>query len=297
MLFLGRTFFRDNKCAQINPVNVNNISHIRLSGGIYDDLFITKDIYTDLDKIPLEWDFSTILHAAFRNDLLAGNLGFAIDTISSIRIKLREKGKFEWTTIYDIPISSIEDLSFIRNYPYCKGNTTYEFAMIPVLNETIEGNLNIIECTSDFDGVYLVDSQAALHMFLNFESTQQRNQNATVVNTLGRAKPFYITNGISNYDSGQINVTFIQMNDNCEFDIKNGAFYRKNIDNYLTDKRPKILKYKDGRMWIIGITDVISQSSDLFAPVHTISWNEIADCDNPYDMYLNGFLDTYIKEG
>lgn len=297
MIFMGGSFFNDNTCSKNNIVNVNGISYIKMSNGIYDDLFITKDIKTDINKIELKWDYNTILYALFENDLLAGNIGYSLNTITSIRIKMREKGDFNWITIKDIPISSVEDLNFIATYGYCKGNTDYEFAMIPVLNNTYEGNLSIAECKSSFDGVYLIEPDAALHMFLNFQMKQERNQTTSIVQTLGRKHPFYITNSQCRFDSGQMNVTFIQMKDNCTFDIENGGFYRKYVDDILTDKKPKILKFEDGRMWLVAITDNISQDDTGYnkMPIHTINWTEIGDCDDPYDMYVNGFNDAYIE--
>ena len=294
MVFLNSAFFGDNNTRN-NIVNMNGISSIKLDNGIYDNLYVTKDIS---NTIKLEWDYNTILYALFQNNLLAGNIGYSLNTITSIRIKMREKGDFNWVTIREIPISSVDDLKFIVTYPYCKGNTDYEFAMIPVLNGTYEGNLNIAECSSSFNGVYLIEPNAALHMFLNFEMQQQRNQTTSIIQTLGRKQPFYIANSQCNYDSGQISVTFIQMKDDCQLDVENGGAYRKYVDDVLVDRKPKILKFDDGRMWIVAITDNISQDSTGYnkMPIHSISWTEIADCNNAYDMYVNGFNDTYIEE-
>ena len=297
MIFLGQTFFKGSQCGNISAINTSGIKSITLQNGIYDDLFVSHDTYTKLEDMKLEWDFDTVLYALFKNDLLAGNIGYAINTITSIRIKQREKGTFTWTSIIDIPVNSIEDLKFIRSYPYCKGNTLYEFAMTPILNGNIEGNLNVMECESDFNGAYILEPNAALHLFINYQMSQQRERSGTVIQTIGRKKPFYISNGLYNYDSGSINVTFIQMDNQCDFDTDNGALYRKYVDNILSDNKPKILKLDDGRMWIIGITDAISQSdSNSLMPTHTINWTEIADCDDAHDMYVNGFINSYVED-
>lgn len=297
MIFLGQTFFNGVRCGDISAVNTEGVDLVAIQNGIYDALLISKDMYTDLDKIKLEWNFDTILYAMFKDDLLAGNIGFSIDTITSIRIKQRVKGTFVWTTIIDVPVNSIEDLKFIRTYPYCKGNTTYEFSFTPILNGNIEGNLNIMECESIFNGAYIIEPNAALHMFLNYQMSQQRERSGTIIQTIGRNKPFYISNGLYNYDSGSINVTFIQMDSQCNFDLDNGSSYRKYIDDVLSDNKPKILKLDDGRMWIIGITDAISQSdSGTKFPTHSINWTEIANCDDAYDMYVNGFIDSFVED-
>lgn len=290
MYFCGQTFYRDIKSSKSALVDITNLNSITLDNGIYDDLFVTKNYNMVITNSNKEWNFDTVLHAIFNNNLLAGNIEFALNTISSIRIKQREKGKFDWITIYDIPINSIEDLNFVRTYKYCKGNTNYEFAVLPVLNNTIEGNMSVVECESKFTGAYLMERDSSIQMVINFESTQQRNHSSTTIQTLGRAKPFYITNGMSNYESGSVNVVFIQF-DNCEPNTKTGAKYRKNIYDMLTNKKPKILKFDDGRTYIVGIIEAISQSSDVDIPISTITWTEIADIDSEEDLYENGFLD------
>lgn len=286
MYFCGMTFYKDNKSSCSSTIDINNINSITLSNGIYDDLFITRNT-NSLNKA---WDFDTVLYALFNNDLLAGNISFAIETITSIRIKKREKGKLEWIRICDIPINSIEDLSFIKTYKYCKGNTDYEFAMVPVLNSNIEGDLSVSECRSEFNGVYLMESDTAIQMFINFESSQERNHNATTVQTLGRKKPFYITNGMSNYESGSINVSFISVDKNCVFDTNNNSLYRKSINDILTNKKPKILKFDDGRIYLIGIVDSISESNDYLLPISSIKWIEVGEAENEQDLYDNGLL-------
>lgn len=290
MYFCGQTFYRDDKCFNSSMVDITKINSIILDSGIYDDLFVTKNYNKEITNSNKEWDFDTILHAMFNNNLLAGNIEFALNTVSSIRIKQREKGKFDWITIYDIPINSIEDLNFVRTYKYCKGNTNYEFAVVPVLNNTIEGNMSIVECESKFTGAYLMERDSSIQMVVNLESTQQRNHSSTTIQTLGRQRPYYITNGMSNYESGSINVVFVQF-DNCELNTRTGAKYRKNIYDILTNKKPKILKFEDGRTYIVGVTDTISQTSDIDIPVSTINWTEIADIDSEEDLYENDFLD------
>lgn len=290
MYFLGQTFYKDNKSNKSALVDITNINSITLNNGIYDDLFVTKNYNVELNESNKEWTFDTILYAMFKNNLLAGNIDFMLETVTSIRIKQREKGKFDWITIYDIPINSVEDLAFVRTYKYCKGNTDYEFAVLPVLNGSIEGNMSVVECKSEFTGAYLMERDASIQMFINFESSQQRNHSSTIVQTLGRLKPYYITNGYANYESGNINVVLIQFN-NCNLDNENGSKYRKYINDMITNKRPKILKFEDGRTYIIGITDSITQSSDSILPVSTINWTEIADIDSEDDLYENGFLD------
>ena len=93
MYFCGQTFYGDNKSSRSALVDITNINSITLDNGIYDDLFITKNYNMVITNSNKEWSFDTIFHAMFKDNLLAGNIEFALNTITSIRIKQREKGK------------------------------------------------------------------------------------------------------------------------------------------------------------------------------------------------------------
>lgn len=81
MIFLGMSanlFGQASTC--LMPTVVNNTTSVKLSNGIFNDLFITDD--TSSTDIPMstDWDYSTLLHARFDGDLLAGNVDFTFAT-------------------------------------------------------------------------------------------------------------------------------------------------------------------------------------------------------------------------
>ena len=95
MYFCGQTFYRDNKSSQSALVDITNLNSITLDNAIYDDLFVTKNYNAEITQSNKGWSFDTIMYAMFKGNLLAGNIEFALNTITSIRIKQREKGKFD----------------------------------------------------------------------------------------------------------------------------------------------------------------------------------------------------------
>lgn len=275
----------------------DNITSITLSNDIIDRMFVTRDVSKAYADYVIGWNYDTIMSADFNGNLFAGNLLFALETVTSLRIKQRELNTFQWRTIYDIPIGSVEDLSFIKHYPYARGNTDYEFAIIPVVNETIEGNINITQCRSEFDTDFLIEKDNIIKIILNEDRNQQRNKESVTYNTLGSKYPIYVSNGEANYDSGSFTATFIYLNeDNCEFDINNGYLYQRKIDDFLTNGNKKIFKTFYGDMWMINVVGNIERDYPHWqCPIHTVNWEETGDYRSTTDMFENNFLDTNVE--
>ena len=302
MFFLGNTFYSYKYCADTVPNSVTDITSIELSNGIYDNLFVSKN--PDLEESPesMVWDYDTIFYALFKGNLLAGNLGVSMNSLTSLRIKVRKKGEYDWLDVFDIPINSTDDLNAIRNYRYMRSNTEYEVAMVPVLNGVIEGNMNVTEVLSEFEGVFFMSRDAAVHAFLNVNyPNRQRNTGGVYVETMGRKYPFRIKNGKANYESGSISATFINYTiegNQYKFDLDGGHIFRKSVNDFLTDGEPKILKTEDGEMWLCCIDGSIPQDAGSYykVPTTTINWTETGDCESMSDLYANGFTDIDMSE-
>lgn len=292
--FCGYTMCAGPHSLDSSVIPVDNISSVTIQNCLADKLFISKNPDQEYSKTIEYWNYDTVMIADFKNDLLAGNLAFALETVSSIRIKQREKGTFQWRTIYNIPIQKEEDLAFKRTYPYARSKTTYEFAVLPVLNNQVEGNVNITECYSEFDADYLVERDNIIQMMLNVQHEQTRNQQSDIITTLGRKYPVYVCSGNSNYDSGSFDATFIAFDSaTCSYDMQNAHNYRNQIDDFLTNKKKKIYKTFYGDMWLINVVDSIPRSSNHHAaPIQTISWVETGDYNSTTDMYAANLLDV-----
>jgi len=293
-ILLSGMFCGDNHSFDFTPTSVPEINNIQIYNGIYNEVYATKNTTNEYTENTKEWDFNTILYALFKNSLYAGNVSFSADIVSSIRVKRRKKGDYVWDLLFEIPINTNEDFVFERFDRFARANTEYEYSLVPVISG-VEGNLNTNEIKSEFDGVYLVEKDVVYHAFLNTKiPNTQRHQSGITVETLGRKYPYSIKNGDMNYTSGSLNVTFIDQGLNCEFDIENGWKFREQVDDFLSNGRPKILKTDEGKMWLVSIVDNIPQdfSQHWQMPIHTISWSEIGDVNNTSDLYDAGILDV-----
>lgn len=293
MLFLGiNALGTDN----LKTSYEDTINFISISNMIINDIYATSNPNYPIDYETLSWDINTAFWGAFQGNLLAGNILIPISSISSVRIKVREYGTSLWTTIYEYEIHSEEDFDFAQTYYYLKGNKTkYEFAIVPVLNGT-EGNYITNTVVSDFDGCYMCTKANQYHAFINLSLEVVTNQNKEFITTLGRMKPFAISNGLSSYDTISMSASFIPMKD-CDFDFVDAARYRKEINKFLTEKQAIVLKDDRGSRWLVSVHNSIPQSQDGHPDniVYNIDFTEVGDCDSTTDLYNAGLSDVNVE--
>lgn len=295
MLFFGQTFFGGQHSLDSAATDVIHITNIKLSQLNIDNLFISNNNTLSYAESSMDWDYDTVFHADFTNNLLAGNLQFALGLTTSIRIKQRTVGDLLWRTIFDIPINSQADLNQALSYKYGKGNTDYEFGVAPVLNNYTEGIMNISTCKSEFIGAFLVEKDILIPMNINYSANYELSNTGSTIITLGRKQPFYVTNGQSDYDSGSVTVSFVNIDyETCLIDIDNGVKYRQEINKRLRNKKPKVYKTFDGYIRIIGIINpiAINQGDFYKLPTYSFNWEEIADINSTTDLYANNFTDV-----
>lgn len=289
MIFVGVT----PVSADALKSNLNNdIKVVDILNCMANELYTTSNINS---KSPT-WDINTIFWAMFKGNLLAGNILIPITSISSMRIKVREYGDALWRTIYEYPIKTEEDFSFAQTYYYLKGNKTkYEIAIVPVLSNT-EASYISNTVVSDFDGCYLCTQAKQYHAFINLSLEVTTNQNKEFISTLGRKKPFAISNGLSQYDTVSMSTSFIPMNE-CELDIDNVSSYRKEVNKFLTENQAIILKDDRGRRWMVSAGNQISQTVEGHPNniIYNIEFTEIGDCDSTTELFNAGLSDVDVE--
>lgn len=243
--FLGYNFFSDGDCLNSAPSNVNNISNIRLSNAIFNHFNVTSNTsISSSTTIPTNWDYDTILNADFSGNLDAGNVDFLIEQISAIKIKRRVQGEFNWITLATIPINTIDDLTFAFNDLLNKSNTTYDYALVPMI-ENIEGQYIINSILSQFNGVFIGDSSTIYKFFYELKySNNKRNQQVGIFEVLGKKFPVFVANGDLSYETGSVAATIL--NDDFEqtgiIDRTAITQQKDAIKDFLTNKKAKILK-------------------------------------------------------
>lgn len=298
MLFLGRTFCNSRNTLDYTSTVLNNINHIVIKEGIYNDLHITRNTSINM-SVPHqenEWDFDTILNAHFNGDLEAGNINIILEQLSAMKIKRREKGANNWLTLHEIPVNSEKDINFSVIDRYTKSKTAYEYAIVPIINST-EGNYNINIIKPFFNGIFILDKENNFSTRLNIDISTQKNKPSAIVNTLGRRYPFTIQNGENNYYSGSITAEFYKneerLKNDCNFDIEDSFVYREKFMDFLHNGKPKLLKSHDGRMWMINIMDSSPEKKETHNYKIATSFNfvEIGDYNSQNDLYYNNFID------
>ena len=290
MIFLGANILGTDSL----KTNIgDNINDVKVMNMLVNDVYATTNSEYNSS---FGWDINTVFWAAFKGNLLAGNILIPISSITSVRIKVREDGDTLWRTIYEYEINSEEDFNFANTYYYLKGNKTkYEFAIVPVLNNT-ESNYIINSVISDFNGCYLCTNTKQYHAFLNVSIEVTTNKNKEFVSTLGRKKPFAISNGISQYDTISMQASFVPMK-NCELDLEHAKAYRKEVNKFLTENQAIILKDDDGQRWMVSIGNAIPQTIDghIDNVIYNLDFTEIGDCDSTTDLFNAGFSDVDVE--
>ena len=293
MIFLGATAIgTDTLKANIN----DNLNIVDVMNCWINDLYVTSNENYNKENDILQWDFNTIFWATFQGNLLAGNLLIPISAINSMRIKVREYGDILWRTIYEYEINTEEDFNFARTYYYLKGNKTkYEIAIVPVLNGS-EGKYITNTVISDFDGCFLCTQTKQYNAFVNLSLDVATNKNKEFITTLGRKKPFAISNGLSQYDTISMSTSFVQKDD-CVLDFDRAVLYRKEINQFLTETPAMILKDDKGRRWMVSVGNTISQSADGHPDniVYNIEFTEVGDVDSTTDLYNAGLSDVDVE--
>ena len=295
--FVGYNFFSDGDALNTAPSNIDNITTVNLSNAIFDHFNLTLNTNTPVStNIPTSWDYDTILNANFNGNIDAGNVDFLIDQISAIKIKRRIQGTFDWLTLTTVPINSVEDLTFVFNDLLNKHNVTYEYALVPVI-EDVEGQYIINSILSQLNGVFIGNAETIYKFLYDVEyGNNQRNQQVGIFQVLGQQYPVFVANGALSYESGSVTATIL--NEDFQQNGINRTVITQQKDaikDFLTDRKAKILKDWNSNEWLIIVNSNIGvtykEKYGMGIPSINFEWTEIGRADNQQDLYNNGILD------
>ena len=295
--FVGYNFFSDGDALNTAPSNVDNITNVKLTNAIFDHFNVTRNTNTAVSTtIPTQWDYDTVMDADFAGNIEAGNVDFLIEQISAIKIKRRVQGTFNWLTLKTIPVNTVEDLTFVFNDLLNQNNVTYEYALVPII-EDVEGEYIINTVLSRFNGVFIGDAETIYKFLYEVEyGNNQRNQQIGVFQVLGKQYPVFVANGELSYESGSVTATILN-EDFQQNGIDRTAItqLKDAIKDFLTNRKAKILKDWNGNEWLcivnsnIGVT--YKSSYGMGIPVINFEWTEVGDAQSQQDLYNNGILD------
>ena len=304
MIFFGSLLGADIMSVACSPTNVEDVNKIRLSNGIYDELFATNNVDNELAQdIPQEWDFDTILHATFSIDALAGNSDWIKDSISDIAIKRRKIGEFKWITLETKKIKTLDDFSIEGIDKTAAPNYEYEYAIVPILNG-MEGNYCTalpLKVKSDCLVVLDRDEMWSTIVTDGFCDEVSNVPNSTIT-TMNDKYPTIVSNTSANYKTITVNCGFLptnETNDGCAAIVDNitSELYKIADDNvafmeFLNNRKVKLLKNIDGRMWLVYVTTPPTNSADgtYWMRKITFGCTEIGDVNSEEDLYNAGLI-------
>lgn len=297
--FIGYNFCGDGNSADPTPTSVNNITKTRLSNGIFDHFNMSRNVTFNYDSIePIDWDIDTVINANFNGNIDGGNVEASVLNTTSVRIKRRIKGTFDWITIKEVSISKPEDLSFVITDNLASYDTEYEYAFVPLIGEN-EGNYIINSIMSKFQGVFICDAETVFKFSAGVEySNNQVNQEIGVFQPYNRQYPVIVSNSVLNYKSGSIGGWVLPENfdQNRVIDRKAITKEKEVLLNFLMNKKPKMIKDMNGNKWLVFFTGNPSLSYDNNYGQGMVKvnaeWTEIGDSESKDDLYEAGMIPT-----
>lgn len=294
-MYFGNLFMMGNHAIANTSAYSPDITSVSLSNMVLDELYASKKVLANFNwVIPEDWDFDTLMHAKYENNLYAGNVKYSADMVDSVRIKKRYAGDFRWKTIYEKPIHDQTDFAVEFYDHFEPSNKEIEYAYVAVIGNA-ESYLAYASVYSQFDSYFIVGADESYPMIIDVQNEVTYNRESNTVVSPGRKYPYVIHNGIAKYYSGSMTATFIDIS-NCELDFENGWKYRNQIDQFLTDGQAKILKSFEGDIWMINVTGSIPRTiNDHYQYVtHKFEWVEAGDPASVADLYDHGFIDVDI---
>lgn len=210
-------------------------------------------------------------------------------SFDTLKIKRRKVGTQVWTELLETSIAG-QTGNVIVNYTdkYALGrNAAYQYCVAPTIDD-IEQDTSMTIVNSRFDGAYLMDGNITYYVGLDPEvSDVTRNQSAGVETTLSGKYPVVFYGSEANYYTGQFSGTIIKFNRQTDaFDFEGSIDYREKFIDWLTNKKPKVLKIFDGRGWLMNVNGNVTVSADEHMDKVSISFGfvETGDLNKTDDL-------------
>ena len=296
---IGYNFCSDSNALDPTPTDINNITYTKIQNGIFDYFNVSRDTSFDYSSIiPTDWDINTLMNADFAGNVSAGNVGQLATGITSIRVKRRIKGTFDWITIREIPVSKPEDLSFVITDNLNAYNVEYEYAYVPMM-EDVEGNYIIESILSKFEGVFICDVDTVFKFYAGVEyDTNDAVQQVGVFQPYNRKYPIIVSNSVMQYQTGGVGGWILpeDYDDTHVFDRSKIVKEKEVLLNFLMNKKPKILKDMNGNNWLVYFTGnpSVTYDNNYGQGMLKVSaqWTEVGDPNDKTDLYENGLIPT-----
>ena len=273
----------------------NSLENIVIQNAIYDELEILQnatEVNQDTSKSD-SWTNNTLLLAKFQGDLSGGSINVDGHPIYSIQFLKRKKSETEWQLCKDILYNKEkEEYIFIdkyieseQDYEYCIRPTARVYDETGLYTETIIGQISNPQLFYiKYDNAHLFDNESSYDLIYNFKLGDiTTNIDANTITTLGGQYPFTVY-GASKYKTGNVSCLLVTEESAVGLiDIGKEKELRNDIDKFLSNKKPKILKYEDGTYLLISISNNYTLTPDenlLGSYSLSFSYTEIGDAND-----------------
>ena len=295
---LGYNFFGDGDALNPSPTNINGLESTRMENGIFDHYTLTKDTQDDSQTPATQWLADMIINAGFNGTLSGGTLQDVAGKITGYKVKRRKLGDFDWITLAEEQVIDAGQLTFTLTDHLAASLTEYEYAFVPMIGDT-EGGYIVKSIMSKFNGVFLADNDNSFKFDAEVQyGNTQTVQRVGVYEPFGKRHPVIVSNGNLSYETGS--VSGLVLNENYQsgelLDRKAILAQRQLLLDFLSNRRPKILKDWNGQCWLMMVTQNPSveymQGTGMGLANVSVGWTEVGDCNDKQDLYSNGLIPT-----
>ena len=212
-----------------------------------------------------------------------------------------------WLTLYSQPITQASDMDFTFIDFLNQYGKTYKYALVPLLTQTqsgveveVEGGYTVSnEVQSIFDGVFIADSTGSQKCKANVGyGNVDMNQVVGSITPIGAKYPIIVTNSHNQYHNGSISGTIVPddyyFNGNLSrIDMVNK---RNELEQFLTNKRVKVIKDWNGNIWLVMIMGNVSctfnNTYGMGIVDFSTNWTEVGDPTNQEDLQATGLINV-----
>ena len=212
-----------------------------------------------------------------------------------------------WLTLYSQPITQASDMDFTFIDFLNQYGKTYKYALVPLLTQTqsgveveVEGGYTVSnEVQSVFDGVFIADSTGSQKCKANVGyGNVDMNQVVGSITPIGAKYPIIVTNSHNQYHNGSISGTIVPddyyFNGNLSrIDMVNK---RNELEQFLTNKRVKVIKDWNGNIWLVMIAGNVSctfnNNYGMGIVDFSTNWTEVGDPTNQQDLQATGLVNV-----
>ena len=276
------------------------LMNLKLFNGIYDNMDITSDVTSEFTTVIPSWNYDTRINCDFNGNIRGGNIDTLMSMLKYVRIKRRQKGTFDWVTLKEYEIKSVEDLvSLITEDYYVPSGYDAEYALVPVLDGDVEGDYIINGLKTKFSCMTIADAHNTFDIRANilYNGDIQNAPMATYTPLKGKY-PIIQKNSDIEYWSGSITVTLLGYNfeETKKIDRNDVIQQTNDFCEFLNNMEAKIIKDWNGKIHLVRF---IGNPSVTYNNMYgngiaqvTANWVEQGQFDNQEDLYYNGLVDV-----